>query len=275
MTRNNAIRNKTEFEPLVSVLIPTYNRRKLLPRTLNSVLSQSYKNIEVVLVNDAGEDVQDIVDSFNDTRIKYFQNEKNLDLAGTRNIALKHSTGKYICLLDDDDIHLPYTLEFRIYMMMKLRAEIVYTRALQDIWEKRGEDYVSVHKQLYWDSPFNKDLILVQNIAPCCCPLFSRKAWEETGNWFDETLTTSEDWAFWVELSRKFDFHELKLIDCECSIRKDNTQMTGSRTGYTDHLPYLYKKWREYASSLNKAWVIQAQNNAIRARGLDPEKYGM
>jgi glycosyltransferase involved in cell wall biosynthesis len=269
---------RTKEAPLVSVLIPTYNRKWLLPRALQSVLTQTYRNVEVILVNDAGEDVQDVVDKFNDPRIKYFQNEKNLDLAGTRNVALKHSTGDYICLLDDDDIHLPLTLEFRVGMIEKIRtngneAEVVYTRALQDIWDKKPEGYVSIHKQLYWDSPFNKDLILIQNIAPCCCPLFSRKALEETDYEFDETLTTSEDWDFWVHMSRKFDFWELKLVDCECSIRQDATQMTGSRQGYTNHLPYLFKKWRPYATNLT--WVTEHQNNALKARGLNPTNYDL
>lgn len=259
--------------PLVSVLIPTYNRKWLLPRTLDSVLSQSYKNLEIILVNDAGEDVQDVVNQFNDPRIKYYQNEKNKDLAGTRNVALKHAEGDYICLLDDDDIHLKYTLEFRIYMAKKLNADVVYTRALQDIWRKFPQGYGSIHKQLYWDSEFKKDLILVQNIAPCCCPMFSRRAYENTGYSFDETLTTSEDWDFWVHMSRRYDFHELKLVDCECTIREDNTQMTGSRTGYTDHLPYLYKKWRNYATNL--AWVVEHQNNALKNRGLNPTNFGL
>lgn len=271
MTRNRHPQKNSE--PLVSVLMPTYNRAWLLPRSIQSVLTQSYKNIELVLVNDAGEDVQKIVDQFNDPRIKYFQNDKNKDLAGTRNVALSMSRGDYICLLDDDDIHLPYTLEFRMHMIKKLNADVVYTRALKDIWEKRDIGYASVSKQLYWDSPFNRDLILIQNIAPCCCPLFSRKAWEKTGNWFDETLTTSEDWAFWVEISRNFFFYELKLIDCECSFRTDNTQMTGSRKGYTDHLPYLYKKWREYANNMD--WVISHQNDMLKARGLNPGDYGL
>lgn len=262
-------------EPLVSVLVPTYNRRWLLPRTLDSILSQSYENIEIILVNDAGEDVSDIVEHFNkDKKIKYFQNEKNLDLAGSRNVALKNSTGDYICLLDDDDIFLKYAIEFRMDMMKKLNADIVYTRALQDIWDKKDDmSYVSVHRQLYWDSPFDRDLILVQNIAPCCCPLFSRKSWEKVGHYFDEELTTSEDWAFWVELSRQTDFHELKLVDCECSFRRDNSQMTGTRSGFLDHLPYLYKKWRPYARDVEL--VTNAQNASLKARGLNPEEYGL
>ena len=261
-------------EPLISILVPTYNRRNFLPVTLKSLVNQSYKNIEIVLVNDAGCDVSDIVDGFQDNRIKYFVNEKNLDLAGTRNVALSHATGDYLCLLDDDDQHLQYTLEFRMYMMKKLNAEVVYTRALQDILEIEGNHYKSVHKQLYWDSPFNKDLILIQNISPCCCPLFSRKAWDDSGNYrFDESLTTSEDWDFWVHLSRNHDFYELKLVDCECTLRTDSSQMTGSRQGYTTHLPYLYKKWREFAKDLN--FVTMNQNNSLRARGLNPADYNL
>ena len=262
-------------EPLVSVLIPTYNRRWLLPRAIDSILSQSYDNVEVVVVNDAGEDVQDIIDAFGSQKIKYIKNEENLDLAGTRNVALKNCTGDYISLLDDDDIYLKYAIEFRMYMMKKLNADIVYTRALQDIWDMKEDKsgYVSIHKQLYWDSPFNKDLILIQNIAPCCCPTFSRKSWEKSGAMFDEELTTSEDWAFWVELSRKTDFHDLRLVDCECSFRRDNTQMTGTRSGYTDHLPYLYKKWRDYADNID--FVTKGQNMSLQARGLNPAEYGL
>jgi len=258
--------------PLISVIVPTHNRRNLLPIALKSLLDQSYKNLEIVLVNDAGEDVGDIVNYFGDNRIKYFTNLKNLGLAGTRNVGLRHSTGEYISLLDDDDFYLKYALEFRMDMMQKLGAEIVYTRALQNIMEKVNGQYQTVHKQLYWDSEFNKDLILVQNIAPCLCPLFSRRAWEDSGYWFDETMTTTEDHDFWCALSRKYDFHELKLIDCECTYRNDKTQMTGSLDFFPNWVK-MFKKWRETAEDLN--WVTNAQNGIIRRVGKNPADYGL
>jgi len=258
--------------PLVSILVPTYQRRNFLPIALNSLVNQSHRNIEIIVVNDAGCDVQDIIDGYKDKRIKYFVNEKNLDLAGTRNVALRHSTGDYICLLDDDDWYLPYTLEFRLYMMEKLQADVTYSRALKVILEAKENRYQIIQNVLYWDSPFDKDLILVQNIAPCNCVLFSRQAQEKAG-YFDETLKTSEDWAMWVEMSRYYDFHELKFIDCECSFRVDNSQMTGTRTGYTDHLPYLYGKWRKYAKDIN--WVTEHQNNSLIARKLNPKDFGL
>ena len=272
MSRDNKKRYSS-LEPLVSILVPTHNRKWLLPRTLNSLTTQSYKNIEIVLVNDAGEDVQDIVNQFNDPRIKYYQNPINIGLAGSRNVAIKESTGDYICLLDDDDIYLQYAIEFRMYMMKKLGAEIVYTRSLLDHWEKVDEGYRSVGKTLYWDSPFRRDLLTVQNVAPCCCPLFSRKSWDDSGNYlFDETMTTSEDHDFWCGLSRKTDFQELKLIDCECSQRNDKSQMTGS-LDFSPNWIKIFKRWRSTAENL--PWVTEHQNNVLKSVGINPEEHGL
>ena len=224
------------------------------------------------MVNDAGEDVQDIVDELNDPRIKYFQNEKNKGLAGTRNVGLKNSTGDYICLLDDDDIYLKYALEFRMYMMKKLDAEIVYTRTLLDIWERKGSTYTSVEKKLYWDMEFNRDRILIYNIAPCCCPLFSRKAWEKADYWFDESMTTTEDHDFWMALSRNYDFKNLELVDAECSKRTDNTQMTGS-LNFVPNWIKSFQHWRHTADNLE--WVTNEQNKVLRSVGINPADHNL
>jgi len=258
--------------PLVSILVPTHNRKWLLPRTLDSLIKQSYDNIEIVLINDAGEDVQEVVDKFNDSRIRYFQNEKNIGLAGSRNVALRHSTGDFICLLDDDDIYLNYAIEFRMYMIKKLKADIVYTRSLLDHWEKTKDGYKSIQKNLYWDSPFDKDLILIQNIAPCSNPLFSRKIWEKANYWFDEKMTTTEDHDFWIGLSRVADFHELKLIDAECSKRTDNSQMSGS-LNFVPNWIITFKRWRSTAKNLS--WVTNAQNDILRKVGINPVDYDL
>jgi len=271
MTRNSAVKNNREKD-LVSILVPTYNRPALLERAIKSLLEQSYKKLEIVVVNDAGRDVQDVVNSFKDLRIKYFQNSENKGLAGTRNVALKNCKGDYICLLDDDDIYLKYAIEFRMYMMKKLKAEIVYTRSLLDHWDKTDKGYASKGKTLYWDSFFDKDLILIQNIAPCCNVLFSRKAWDEADYWFDETMTTSEDHDFWVSLSRKNNFEELKLIDTECSKRSDNTQMTGT-LNFAPNWIKIFKRWRHTA--INSNYVISTQNKVLERVGINPKDYGL
>jgi glycosyltransferase involved in cell wall biosynthesis len=260
-------------EPLISVIVPTYNRRDWLPLTIESLLKQTYQNWEALIQNDAGVDVADIIEKYHDKRLKYGVNPKNIGLAGSRNNALRRSEGAYLCFLDDDDIFLPMALEFRMYSIKKFNAEIVYTRALQNILEKNGENsYKYVGRQLYWDSPFDRDLILVQNIAPCCCPMFSRKSWMETGYWLDEELTTTEDQDFWTAISRRFDFVELKLIDCECSYRLDKSQMTGSRN-FAQNWPRVFKRWRYTAKNLE--WVTNAQNSILISVGINPKDYDL
>jgi len=260
-------------DPLVSILVPTYNRKWLLPRTLQSLLNQSYRNIEIMLINDFGEDVQDIVSQFNDSRINYLQNPSNLGLAGARNTGLKNCTGDRICLCDDDDIYMKYAIEIRVHMMKKLSAEVVYTRSLQDIWEKTDGGYKSVHKQLYWSSPFSKDLLLIQNIAPCSNVFFTRKAWDNSSNYFFNTdLSTSEDHDFWVSLSRNNYFEELEYLDTECSLRQDKTNMTGT-LNFVPNWIKIFQRWRSTAMDLN--YVTEAQNNILRQVNINPSDYNL
>ena len=91
---------------LVSINITTYNRADLLPRCLDSILKQSYENIELIVVDDAsGDKTETIVRAYQkkDPRIKYFKHEKNMGNAYARNTAWKNCTGEFVAFMDDDD----------------------------------------------------------------------------------------------------------------------------------------------------------------------------
>ena len=92
---------------LVSVVIPAYKSAYLFD-AISSVLSQTYKNLELIIVNDASpEDITSIVESFNDPRIRYYINERNigaLDLVKNWNLCLSYAQGDFFCLLCDDDM---------------------------------------------------------------------------------------------------------------------------------------------------------------------------
>jgi glycosyltransferase involved in cell wall biosynthesis len=101
--------------PLVSVIIPTYNRAYCLPRTLDSVLAQSYPNYEVIVVDDGSTDgTQEVVRSYgHDSRIKYvFQEHKGVTTA--RNQGFAKLQGDYVALLDSDDVWMPWKLELQL-----------------------------------------------------------------------------------------------------------------------------------------------------------------
>ena len=91
--------------PLVSVLLPTFNRPQYLYEALASVLYQSYRNLQIIVVNDGGEDVSAIVNAFNNPRIIFINRKENRGLPFTLNEAFTHAKGKYICYLGDDDLY--------------------------------------------------------------------------------------------------------------------------------------------------------------------------
>jgi glycosyltransferase involved in cell wall biosynthesis len=101
--------------PLVSVAMPVYNSEKYIRQAIDSVLAQTCSDFELVIVNDGSSDrSKEIILSYADERIRYMENEKNLGIVKTRNRCIEHSAGKYIAVLDNDDIALPSRLEEQV-----------------------------------------------------------------------------------------------------------------------------------------------------------------
>jgi len=98
----------------ISVIIPTFNRGNLIRNSIKSVLNQTYKNLEVIVVDDGSTDnTKDVVDKLEDERIKYIKLEENKGGSNARNIGIQNSIGKYISFQDSDDIYYPDKLEMQ------------------------------------------------------------------------------------------------------------------------------------------------------------------
>lgn len=103
---------------LVSVIMPTYNCGRFIRESIDSVLSQTYTNWELLIVDDCSTDeTETIIAGYSDKRIQYMRNEHNMGAALTRNRALREAKGKYIAFLDADDVWLPHKLEKQIAFM--------------------------------------------------------------------------------------------------------------------------------------------------------------
>lgn len=100
-------------KPKVSVIIPTYNRAHIISRAIQSVLDQTYQDLEIIIVDDGSTDnTESVIKSFNDKRIIYNKsNNKNKGVASARNIGVKLSRAEYIAFQDSDDVWYPYKLE--------------------------------------------------------------------------------------------------------------------------------------------------------------------
>ena len=105
-------------QPLVSVVMPTYNHAQFIGDAIGSVLDQTYKNIELIIIDNYSEDdTEEIIASFHNTRIKYKKFRNNGIIAASRNIGIRESHGKYIAFLDSDDIWVPTKIEKQIKLL--------------------------------------------------------------------------------------------------------------------------------------------------------------
>src|SRR5512147_987985 len=98
--------------PKVSVVIPTYNGKDHLGDAIQSVLDQTYPNVEIIVVDDVSpEDITPVIASFNDARLRYIRHEKNQGAVAARKTGVRESTGDIIAFLDQDDLFHKQKLE--------------------------------------------------------------------------------------------------------------------------------------------------------------------
>lgn len=230
--------------PLVSVIVPTYNRPDMLRKALMSVLSQTYQNIEIIVVNDAGMDVQEVVDSLNTAgKIVYIQHEENRGLPAARNTGIKRATGKYIAYLDDDDIYYPNHLEKLVNFLENSDYKVAYADCYHAFQEWITDRYVTVGKKIIYSQDFDRQRLLVSNYIPVLNVVHRRDIVEVAGL-FDETLGALEDWDMWIRFSQYSDFHHINVPTAEVSFRADGTTMTSrDRTPFLRALKIIHKRY--------------------------------
>lgn len=129
----------------VSVIIPAYNQAHFLEKTIQSVLDQTYENIEIIVVNDASTDhTKEVFNRFDDPRLKYLEHQENRHLAAARNTGIKASSGEFIACLDADDLFHPQKIEKHVTFLEQnlsiggtynSRFEIDPTGNLLGLWE--------------------------------------------------------------------------------------------------------------------------------------------
>jgi glycosyltransferase involved in cell wall biosynthesis len=249
----------------VSVIMPTYNRPDTLVAAIDSVLKQTWQNFEIVVINDAGVDVEPIVRKMNTAgKITYIRHGKNQGLASARNTGIKLARGKYIAYLDDDDLFYPDHLQTLVHCLENNDCAVAYTDAYRAHQIQRDGRAVVVQKDLPFSCDFDHDRILVGNFIPVLCVMHQKRCLETVGL-FDESLTTHEDWDLWIRMSRQYRFGHVRKVTCEFSWRTDGTSMTSAKqTDFVKTLEIIYEKGREYTAG--KQHVVDAQKEYLRAK---------
>lgn len=116
------------IDGLVSIIMPSWNTERFIADSIKSVIAQTYTNWELLIVDDCSDDnSEEVILSFEDTRIKYIKNEKNMGAALTRNHGLSEAKGEWIAFLDSDDIWTPDKLQHQIDFMVSNGYSFSYT----------------------------------------------------------------------------------------------------------------------------------------------------
>ena len=187
--------------PLVSVVIPTYNRSKELARAIKSVLNQTYQNFEILVVDDGSEeDLRVVCASFNDQRIRFLRNNTHTNANVARNRGIKEAQGEYIAMLDSDDEYLPHHLNRRIEKIKEWDCDGIFGSAYID----NGEE-----QTLKLSRPLRKgelmiNYLLSDGFAQTSSHFYKANAAKAV--LWDETLLRHQDYDFSVRFADKFEF---------------------------------------------------------------------
>ncbi|HEV7264441.1 MAG TPA: glycosyltransferase [Falsiroseomonas sp.] len=193
----------SEERPLVSVVVPTFNRASLLARALESVLAQSYGHFEVLVVDDASTDnTAEVVAAFGDRRLRYLRQPRNAGVAMARNRGLAEAKGALIAFLDSDDEWAPEKLARQVALMRRRpdRVGLVYTGVLE--YGAGGDRIERIPDQRgdLWRE------MLHRNVMTSASGVMIRREVAETVGGFDPGLPAIEDYEYWARIARFYEF---------------------------------------------------------------------
>jgi len=271
--------------PKVSVIIITYNRANFLLEAVRSVLSQTYTDFELIIVDDASQDnTAQVVDGLSDKRIRYIRHEVNKGEAGARNTGVTNSKGEYIAFLDDDDEWLPEKLRLEVDVLENSPPETggVYTGTiltemasgktlLSFVPEERGNIY--------------RNLIASNVVGGASTVLLRKECFEKVGL-FDQIVGYPVDYDMWIRIAEEFQFEvigeplvkyrihdnnmsdnlEIRIRGWEAFFEKHREFFASNARACSQHYFYLGNQY----CLVGKKW--KAINAFLKAVKLDPFK---
>ena len=189
--------------PLVSIIVTTYNRKELLKETIDSITNQTFEHFELIIIDNFSDyDFFKYVASFKDSRIRPYQNRNNGIIAVNRNYGIRKAKGKYIAFCDDDDIWFPKKLEKQINLLKNTQNHIVFTMRKQF-----GE--TSIFSKYFGIGPLSFTVntstraLLQKNCIALSSVMIEKEIMDRIG-FFNEkkSYIAIEDYDLWIRVSQ-------------------------------------------------------------------------
>ena len=199
---------------LVSVILPNYNGAAFLKRSIESVLNQTYKNLELILVDDASTDnSKEIIESFRDNRIETIYLPQNGQICAALNMGLNVAKGEYIARIDSDDIWEKNKLEKQIHFLSnneKVGACFTYVDLIDAEENNISSEFCDIYNMFHTTFNTQKDwlrfFVFHGNCLSHPSAVIRRSVFEEVG-YYNLAFVQAQDYELWMRIAVKYDLH--------------------------------------------------------------------
>lgn len=247
--------------PLVSVVIPTYNREDVIKRCIKSVLNQTYDNIEIIVVDDGSTDsTQEIVQNIESEDINYHYFNNNLGANVARNKGIELASGDLIGFLDSDDIWLPdkTAKQVSVFNNSNDRLGVVYSGYyVSDQYGKRIGELPQISGDIF------EEELSGDKISPTSTVMVRQECFEKVGG-FNEELPARQDYNMWFRISKKYKFDYVNEPLAKINLSRDDRisedfdqRMKANR--------YMLEKVKQEVSDYNKLKKMKILSGQYRS----------
>lgn len=251
---------------MISVVIPTYNREKTIKKAVDSVLSQTYKDIELIVVDDCSNDkTGEIISKINDVRLRYIRLEKNSGANYARNIGIFEANGEYVAFQDSDDVWRKEKLERELEYLIENDCDVVFCSMLQHHNDRKDIRFPRINDS---DKKNLARRVLFGNIMSTQTILAKKELIKKEK--FDNSLERFQDWDLAIRLLNKYnvEFLDKVLVDVyvgEDSISKSSTKAVKSLSKIIDKYPELLesKSVNDYLRLYLLKYAIETKNEDV------------
>ena len=244
--------------PKVSVIIPTYNRADLLARAVNSVLSQTYDDYEIIIVDDHSSDnIQDVISKFTDPRIRLMRHERNKGQSASINTGIANARGEYIAFLDDDDEWLPNKLEGQVAVFQSSASDVGLVYGWMDRIEDSTGRLIPSYRNTIEGDIFEHSLAL--NIPGPTIVLLVRSSVAREVGGIDASLSRYNDADFICRVAQRYKVAVLPEVVARAHFNHEHEQMADNTPRYlTDAARFLRMHMARFSTELDERPKILA-----------------
>jgi len=233
-----------QIMPLVSVIILTRNRPEYLVRAINSVLTQTFTDFEIIIIDDAStDDTPEVIKSFHDPRIISIRNNVNRGEAGSRNQGVNAAKGEFVSFLDDDDEWLPRKLDAQVNKFKNSKKETgcIYTwhcRVDLQTGEKIKETKYQKNGNIF------KEMFEGNWVGTPSTVMVKKECFQLVGG-FDESIGFSTDYDMWIRISKEFNIEYIGETLVNYGVHNKNM---------STNLSHLIKGWERFGEKYQE-WL--------------------